>query len=66
MKSLRNVVLFARTMLFRMGFGLLTLVYGTIGVAVASPFPLRWRVAVMKQWARGVLLWLRLTCGVSH
>ena len=66
MKSLSYVVLFVRTMLFRLGFGLFTLVYGTISVVVAFPLPFKYRIAVIRQWVRGILFWLRLTCGVSY
>jgi 1-acyl-sn-glycerol-3-phosphate acyltransferase len=66
MKSLSYVVLFVRTMLFRLGFGLFTLVYGTISVVVAFPLPFKYRIVVIRQWVRGILFWLRLTCGVSH
>ena len=66
MNSLRSVVLLARTLLFRLGLAFYTVVCGGICVVVAFPLPFKYRMMVISQWLRGILIWLRLSCGVSH
>ena len=65
MKMLQTTILFLRTLLFRVGFSLFTVIYGTISL-LCFPLPAKWRFIFVLQWARLVTWWLWLSCGVRY
>lgn len=65
MKILKNIIPFLRTVLFRLGFWAFTAFYGTLSL-LCLPLPYRWRFAFVMQWARIMLWWLWLSCGVRY
>tara|TARA_B100000508_G_C11441060_1_gene268799 strand:+ start:428 stop:1108 length:681 start_codon:yes stop_codon:yes gene_type:complete len=52
-------------MLFRIVFWSFTVIYGSLSLLVL-PFPYKWRFAFVTQWARLMLWWLWLSCGVRY
>lgn len=60
-----TTILFLRTLLFRLGFCLLTVVYGSLSLPCFI-LPRRWRFLFVLQWARLVVWWLWLSCGVRY
>jgi 1-acyl-sn-glycerol-3-phosphate acyltransferase len=54
-----------RTFLFYIGFYILTLIFSPL-VLLFIPLPYAYRYTLVKIWAHGVLVWLRLTCGLRY
>ena len=63
---LSRPVLFARTLLFYIGYVLLTGWFSTTGILFLWFAPLAIRGRYLITWNRWILIWLRLTCGVRY
>lgn len=56
-----------RSILFYVGYALVTGIWGTLSCLVAWALPFKQRfIFVVVYWTRMVLWWLRVTCGVDH
>ncbi|MCZ6890282.1 MAG: lysophospholipid acyltransferase family protein [Gammaproteobacteria bacterium] len=57
----------ARATLFYLGYALWTVTWGTLSPLLAWSLPLTGRFNfIVGTWTRGVLWWLKITCGVKH
>ncbi|MBB3048642.1 1-acyl-sn-glycerol-3-phosphate acyltransferase [Litorivivens lipolytica] len=64
--SLTRPVLFVRTLLFYIGYVLLTGWFSTTGILFFWFTPLSIRGRYLITWNQWILIWLRLTCGVRY
>lgn len=56
-----------RGIAFNAGYAVITMVWATVSVLVGWVLPFQMRFAfVVGVWARAVLWWLRITCGIRH
>lgn len=55
-----------RSIIFYIGYGLWTLLHGLLLALLVRFFGYRACVAIVNLWNRGVIVWLRLTCGVRY
>ena len=56
-----------RSMLFYLGYSVLTLIWGTLSVVLGWLLPYRLRFQfIIGVWTRMCLLWLRASCGITH
>lgn len=60
------MLLFFRSVLFAVGYGVATIVYGTMGVLLALILPAKWGHSLLISWCKVVIVWLRITCGVRY
>jgi 1-acyl-sn-glycerol-3-phosphate acyltransferase len=65
MKTQISKSLFFRTYLFKLGFHLITGIYGTFSFIV-QPLPYRYRFSYMTRWAKTILFWLKISCQVQY
>ena len=54
-----------RSLLFSLGM-LVSIPFGAVGLLLLAWAPFRYRFKVATTWARFVLTWLRITCGISY
>ncbi|WP_353571383.1 lysophospholipid acyltransferase family protein [Candidatus Albibeggiatoa sp. nov. BB20] len=54
-----------RTLLFYLGMYTLVLIFSPL-VILSIPLPYSYRYTLVRMWAHGVLVWLKITCGLSH
>ena len=66
MKRLSNTILVVRTIIFYLGYILLTGWFSTTGIVFFRFFPLAIRGRYLIVWNRWTLAWLRLSCGVRY
>ena len=56
-----------RSLLFYLGYSLITIVWGSLSVVIGWVLPYRARFQfIIGAWTRMCLWWLRVTCGVRH
>ena len=62
-----RIVSLIRSSIFYLGYGFITLVWGTISVIVGWALPYRARfIFIVYIWSKLVLNWLKISCGISH
>ena len=62
-----NIIPYIRSSVFYIGYGLITLVWGTLSVIVgwALPYKIRF-IFIVFVWSHLVLKWLKLSCGITY
>ena len=62
-----NIIPYIRSSVFYIGYGLITLVWGTVSVIVgwALPYKIRF-IFIVFIWSHLVLKWLKLSCGTTY